>query len=95
MTTSVPNLNTEELRMYAKMLRLSNLRANCSDIIHRAQIDKPTYLELITTILKDEVLAAALLDRLLYRCDVVKLTGTSYRMENRSGFSTMEKEERL
>ena len=261
MTASVPNLNTEELRMYAKMLRLSNLRANCSDIIHRAQIDKPTYLELITTILKDElntrqkndllrrmrqaklpkncdldhfdfnhsagitksqlqqmrelvwldqmynvifmgpsgtgktfmtaglirdavmkgyralfmtmeslvnilrmkdvsssamnahnsilkcnllgiddimlmpmkkeeavaffnlvnnlhektsiiittnkaptewveilqdeVLAAALLDRLLYRCDVVKLTGTSYRMENRSGFLTMEKEERL
>lgn len=37
-------------------------------------------------ILQDEVLATALLDRLLYRCDVVKLTGTSYRMENRSGF---------
>lgn len=46
-------------------------------------------------ILQDEVLAAALLDRLLYRCDVVKLTGTSYRMENRSGFLTMEKEKRL
>ena len=46
-------------------------------------------------ILQDEVLAAALLDRLLYLCDVVKLTGTSYRMENRSGFLTMEKEERL
>ena len=55
MTASVPNLNTEELRMYAKRLRLSNLRANCSDIIHRAQIDKPTYLELISTILKDEL----------------------------------------
>ena len=26
-------------------------------------------------ILQDEVLATALLDRLLYRCDVVKLTG--------------------
>ena len=37
-------------------------------------------------ILQDEVLATALLDRLLYRCDVVKLTGSSYRMENRSGF---------
>ena len=46
-------------------------------------------------ILQDEVLAAALLDLLLYRCDVVKLTGTSYRMENRSGFLTTEKEERL
>lgn len=33
--------------------------------------------------LNDEVLATALLDRLLYRCEVVKLTGTSYRLENR------------
>ncbi|EJW89142.1 transposase, partial [gut metagenome] len=33
--------------------------------------------------LDDEVLASALLDRLLYRCEVVKLSGTSYRMENR------------
>lgn len=33
--------------------------------------------------LDDEVLATALLDRLLYRCEVVKLTGTSYRLENR------------
>ena len=27
---AVQNLNTEELRAYAKMLRLSNLRSNCS-----------------------------------------------------------------
>ena len=33
--------------------------------------------------LEDEVLATALLDRLLYRCEVVKLEGSSYRMENR------------
>lgn len=33
--------------------------------------------------LDDEVLATALLDRLLYRCEVIKLSGTSYRMENR------------
>lgn len=33
--------------------------------------------------LEDEVLATALLDRLLYRCEVVKLTGASYRMEHR------------
>lgn len=33
--------------------------------------------------LEDEVLATALLDRLLYRCEVVKLKGTSYRMDNR------------
>jgi len=33
--------------------------------------------------LDDEVLAAALLDRLLYRCEVINLIGLSYRMENR------------
>ena len=33
--------------------------------------------------LDDEVLASALLDRLLYKCEVVKLSGNSYRMENR------------
>lgn len=33
--------------------------------------------------LEDEVLATALLDRLLYRCEVVKLEGKSFRMENR------------
>jgi len=33
--------------------------------------------------LEDEVLATALLDRILYRCEVIKLTGPSYRMDNR------------
>jgi len=33
--------------------------------------------------LDDEVLASALLDRILYRCEVINLKGTSYRMENR------------
>ncbi|MDH5381989.1 MAG: IS21-like element helper ATPase IstB [Cyclobacteriaceae bacterium] len=33
--------------------------------------------------LEDEVLATALLDRLLFRCEVVKLEGKSFRMENR------------
>lgn len=33
--------------------------------------------------LDDEVLATALLDRLLFHCEVVRLKGTSYRMENR------------
>ena len=31
----------------------------------------------------DEVLVTALLDRLLYHCQVIKLEGNSYRMENR------------
>ena len=43
-------------------------------------------------ILQDEVLATALLDRLLYHCDVIKLSGSSYRMEHREGFLTNNKE---
>ncbi len=33
--------------------------------------------------LDDEVIATALLDRILYRCEVVSLSGTSYRLKNR------------
>lgn len=33
--------------------------------------------------LDDEVLATAILDRLMYRCQIIKLTGDSYRMANR------------
>lgn len=33
--------------------------------------------------LNDEVLATALLDRLLYQCEVINLTGKSFRMKNR------------
>jgi len=33
--------------------------------------------------LDDEVLATALLDRILYHCEVIKLEGNSYRMEHR------------
>lgn len=35
------------------------------------------------TMLNDEVLATALLDRLLYQCEVINLTGKSFRMKNR------------
>ena len=34
-------------------------------------------------LLDDEVLATALLDRLLYQCEVINLTGKSFRMKNR------------
>lgn len=40
--------------------------------------------------LDDEVLATALLDRLLYRCEVINLSGKSYRMENRKSFFEQE-----
>ena len=36
-----------------------------------------------TNVLKDSVLTTALLDRILYRCEIIKLTGKSYRMKNR------------
>lgn len=35
------------------------------------------------TMLEDEVLATALLDRLLYRCEIINLAGKSYRLNNR------------
>ena len=34
-------------------------------------------------VLEDEVLATAILDRLLYRCEIIQLTGKSYRLANR------------
>lgn len=34
-------------------------------------------------VLKDDVLTTALLDRILHRCEIIKLTGKSYRMEHR------------
>jgi DNA replication protein DnaC len=34
-------------------------------------------------VLEDEVLATAILDRILFKCEVVKLSGKSYRMDNR------------
>jgi DNA replication protein DnaC len=36
--------------------------------------------------LDDEVLATALLDRLLFRCEIINLSGKSYRMTNRKSF---------
>jgi len=40
--------------------------------------------------LGDEVLATALLDRLLYRCEVINLTGKSYRLQNRKSIFSEE-----
>lgn len=34
-------------------------------------------------VLNDTVLTTAILDRILYRCEIIKLTGKSYRMQNR------------
>ncbi len=34
-------------------------------------------------VLDDEVLATAILDRLLYRCEILILTGESFRLKNK------------
>jgi|SRR5579864_4922905 len=44
------------------------------------------------TLLNDEVLATALLDRLLYHCEIINLTGKSYRMQNRKTIFDAEKQ---
>ena len=48
LTTSI-----EDVRLYAKALRLSHLRNGCAEIIHKAQIEKPSYMDFIMSILKD------------------------------------------
>ena len=40
--------------------------------------------------LDDEVLATALLDRLLFRCEIINLTGKSYRLMNKESFFESE-----
>lgn len=42
-------------------------------------------------VLKDEVLTTALLDRILYRCEIIKLSGKSFRMENRKTIFELNK----
>jgi DNA replication protein DnaC len=43
------------------------------------------------TMLNDEILATALLDRLLYQCEIINLSGKSYRLKNRKTiFEPME-----
>ena len=45
--------------------------------------------------LDDEVLASAILDRLLYHCEVIKLSGQSYRMGNRKSIFETGKDSSL
>jgi len=68
---------------------INHLHEQCSIIITTNKSPKQW-----AEILDDEVLATALLDRILYRCEVVKLSGKSYRMENRKSIFEKEKEEK-
>jgi hypothetical protein len=57
---------------------INHLHEKCSIIITTNKSPKQW-----AETLEDEVLATALLDRILYHCELVKLDGNSYRMENR------------
>ena len=37
-------------------------------------------------LLDDEVLATAILDRLLFKCEIIRLSGKSYRMDHRQTY---------
>jgi DNA replication protein DnaC len=69
---------------------INHLHEQCSIIITTNKSPKQW-----AETLDDEVLATALLDRILYRCEVIKLTGNSYRMEHRKNIfknNAIEKE---
>jgi DNA replication protein DnaC len=67
---------------------INHLHEQCSIIITTNKSPKQW-----AETLDDEVLATALLDRILYHCEVIKLEGNSYRMENRKNiFETAQAE---
>ena len=57
---------------------INHLHEQCSIIITTNKSPKQW-----AETLEDEVLATALLDRILFHCEVIKLEGSSYRMEHR------------
>jgi len=53
---------------------------NIPNILHGSALFLLFYIELT---FKDTVLTTAILDRILYRCEIIKLSGKSYRMQHR------------
>lgn len=45
-----------QIKEYADILRLTNLRKNAEQIVHQAQIDNPTHLEFLLGLVRDEVM---------------------------------------
>jgi len=45
----------EQIKQYASNLRLNSLRLNPQELIHKAQVDKPTYMDFTLSILKEEL----------------------------------------
>jgi DNA replication protein DnaC len=64
---------------------INHLHEQCSVIITTNKSPKQW-----AETLDDEVLATALLDRILFHCEVIKLDGNSYRMENRKNIFETE-----
>jgi DNA replication protein DnaC len=69
---------------------INHLHEQCSIIITTNKSPKQW-----AETLEDEVLATALLDRILYHCEVIKLDGESYRMENRKSIWKMETDKNI
>ena len=46
----------EKIRQYAENLRLTNIKKAPEQLIHQAQLDKPSYLEFILSVLEKEVI---------------------------------------
>ena len=62
---------------------LKKIKENHSEIVGKFGYQTTLYLTEWAEMLRDEVLATALLDRLLNQCEVINLSGKSYRPENR------------
>ena len=47
---------TEQIKQYAELLRLTQIRNNPERLIHQAQLEKLSYTDFLHTVLKQEVL---------------------------------------
>ena len=70
----------KQIKQYADILRLTQLRNKAEQVIHQAQIDKPSYLELICSVLKAEVLQR---QKNNYPRFVIRLTKTYWQFGKR------------
>ena len=70
---------------WLSLVRINHLHQNASIVVTTNKSPDEW-----VKVLDDEDLAVAILDRLLFKCEVVKLSGKSYRLENRK--TTFENE---
>ena len=77
----MPLLSIEPIANLLK--NIQKIKENHSEIVGKFGDQTTLYLTEWAEMLRDEVLATALLDRLLNQCEVINLSGKSYRPENR------------